>query len=95
VLSTILIVDNHVPSSKFNRLNHTVGLLLSRNQREVSSVLDLHPHRISLNKKIAEVGFSHEPCPFRQNHVVIHSESAPQQMEASPLGLIGRLHRNL
>jgi hypothetical protein len=27
---------NHVPSSKFNRLNHTVDLLLSRNWREVS-----------------------------------------------------------
>jgi hypothetical protein len=24
------------------------------------------PHRISLNKKIAEVGLTHEPCPFRQ-----------------------------
>jgi hypothetical protein len=31
-----LTVDNHVPSSKFNRLNHTAYLLLSRNRREVS-----------------------------------------------------------
>jgi hypothetical protein len=31
-----LAVDNHVPSSKFNRSNHTVGLVLSRNRREVS-----------------------------------------------------------
>jgi hypothetical protein len=30
-------------------------------------------YRISLNKKIAEVGLTHEPCPFRQNHVIIHS----------------------
>jgi hypothetical protein len=29
-------VDNHVPSSDFNRLNHTEDLLLSRNRREVS-----------------------------------------------------------
>jgi hypothetical protein len=24
-------------------------------------------------KKIAEVGLTHEPCPLRQNHVIIHS----------------------
>jgi hypothetical protein len=32
----IITVDNHVPSAEFNILNHTVGLLLSRNRREVS-----------------------------------------------------------
>jgi hypothetical protein len=26
---------------------------------------------ISLNKKTAEVGLAHEPCPLRQNHVII------------------------
>jgi hypothetical protein len=26
-----------------------------------------------LNKKIAEVGLTHEPSPLRQNHVIIHS----------------------
>jgi hypothetical protein len=26
-----------------------------------------------LNKEIAEVGLTHEPCPLRQNHVIIHS----------------------
>jgi hypothetical protein len=31
------------------------------------------PHRISLNKTIAEVGLTHVPCPLRQNHVIIHS----------------------
>jgi hypothetical protein len=34
-------VGNYVPSSKFNRLTHTVCLLLRRNWREVSEVLDL------------------------------------------------------
>jgi hypothetical protein len=29
---------------------------------------------ISLNKKIAEVGLTHEPRPLRQNHVIIHSD---------------------
>jgi hypothetical protein len=37
-------VDNPVHSSKFNRLNHTVGVLVSRNRREVSQVLDLAVH---------------------------------------------------
>jgi hypothetical protein len=26
-----------------------------------------------MNKKIAEVGLTHEPRPLRQNHVIIHS----------------------
>jgi hypothetical protein len=28
---------------------------------------------MSLNKKIAEVGLTHEPFPLHQNHVIIHS----------------------
>jgi hypothetical protein len=28
---------------------------------------------MTLNKKIAEVGLTHEPCSLRQNHVIIHS----------------------
>jgi hypothetical protein len=35
-------VDDHMPSSEFNRLNHTICLLWSRNRPTV------HPHRISL-----------------------------------------------
>jgi hypothetical protein len=31
----------------------------------------VHPYWISLNKKIAEVGLTHEPCPLCQNHVII------------------------
>jgi hypothetical protein len=27
-----------------------------------------------LNKKIGEVGLTHEPCPLRQNHVIFHSD---------------------
>jgi hypothetical protein len=34
----------------------------------------VHPYGISLNQLIAEVGLTHEPCPLRQNHVIIHSE---------------------
>jgi hypothetical protein len=37
--SAITTVDNHVSSSKFNTVG--LGLLLSTNRREVSSVLDL------------------------------------------------------
>jgi hypothetical protein len=67
-------VDNHVAGSEFNRLNHTEGLLLSRNRRdELGDRPTFHPHGISLNKKIAEVGLNHVPCPLRQNHVIIHS----------------------
>jgi hypothetical protein len=33
----------------------------------------LKSHRISLNKKLAEVRLTHEPCRLRQNHVIIHS----------------------
>jgi hypothetical protein len=29
-----------------------------------------------LNKEIAEVGLTYEPCPLRQNHVMIHSDNA-------------------
>jgi hypothetical protein len=32
----------------------------------------VNAHRISLNKKIAEVVLTHEPSPLRQNHVIIH-----------------------
>jgi hypothetical protein len=53
-LGELITVDNHVPRSKFNtRLNHILlRLLLSRK---------VHPHRIAFNKKIAEVGLTHEP----------------------------------
>jgi hypothetical protein len=36
VSESVNTVDNHVSGSEFNRLNHTAGLLLSRNRREVS-----------------------------------------------------------
>jgi hypothetical protein len=39
---------NHVHSSEFNRLNHTVDLLLSRYRREVSQLLDLQSTPIEL-----------------------------------------------
>jgi hypothetical protein len=67
-----------VPSLEFNRLNHTVGLLLSINRKggDLGARPTVNPaHRMSLNKRIAEVGLAHEPCSLRQNHVIIHSGS--------------------
>jgi hypothetical protein len=51
-------------------LNHTVGLLKGC---QLDARPTVHPNRISLNKKMAEVGLTHEPCRLRQNHVIIHS----------------------
>jgi hypothetical protein len=66
-----------VPSSEFNRLNHAVGLLLSKAKGgELGARPTVHPNRISLIKTIAEVGLTHEPCPLRQNHVIINSDNA-------------------
>jgi hypothetical protein len=75
-------VDNHVPSSEFNRLNHTVGQLLSRNRLrgDLGARPTVNPYRISLNKKIAEVGITHE-------HLQLTSESRdnPQSTRATSL----------
>jgi hypothetical protein len=30
----------------------------------------------SLDKQIAEMGLTQQPCPLRQNHVIIHSDNA-------------------
>jgi hypothetical protein len=61
---SVITLDNPVPSSEFNRLNHTVGLL-SRKRREVRTY---SPHHgISLTKRInprADI--------LRQNHVIIN-----------------------
>jgi hypothetical protein len=39
----------------------------------------VHPHIISLNKKIGEVGLTHELCPLRHNHVIIHRSNSKRR----------------
>jgi hypothetical protein len=65
----VITVDNHVPSSKFNRFYHIEALFGKLGARPT-----VHPGRISLNQKIAEVGLTHESSPLRQNHVSDHTE---------------------
>jgi hypothetical protein len=38
---------------------------------------------MSLNKKIAEGGLTQEPCPLRQNHVIIHSGTTLREIRAT------------
>jgi hypothetical protein len=73
-ISEVATVDYHVPSSKFNRLTHTIGLLLRRYEGMWDRCSTYSPpHRISLNERFGGVGLTQEPCPLRQNHVIIHS----------------------
>jgi hypothetical protein len=39
--TTVMTVDNHVPGSQFNRLNHTVGLIVEYKSTGGELVLDL------------------------------------------------------
>jgi hypothetical protein len=54
---------------------HRNTILPSRKEKSKGGELGIrptvHPHRIALNKKIAEVGLTHETCPLRQNHVIM------------------------
>jgi hypothetical protein len=56
-------VDNHVPSSELNRL-HCRSIVEQKSMGGKPGARPIvHPHRISLNKGIAESGLTHEPCP--------------------------------
>jgi hypothetical protein len=59
----VITVDNHMSSSKSNRLSHICCWVEIEGRWARCSTYS-PPHRISLNKKVAEVGLTHEPRPY-------------------------------
>jgi hypothetical protein len=83
MFSTRVVEMFYTRVEKEEKIKNNTEICLSSYKSRVSCISHpvrpiVHPHIISFDKKFAEVGLTHELCPIRQNHVIIHSKLSPE-----------------